>query len=178
MTDFLDQYLALKEKVKEAGSELTISIVIPEVNSEYLYSVRRLSDSDDPADWIKSISDYVETDEYLEALLVARSAMSLRKLDKEVDADLRDIKIEVTAVDLFYFANLAKGLQAAINLVHKTNNVKFEYTKERYEKYMDDVFDEQYLTETARNLLLYKKDRDDKEEAPTEEISNNDDHPV
>jgi len=113
--NFLSKFKELDEKAKSYDAILTIALVVPGVLDEkMLYSLRKISDSDDPIAGLDALSAYLDTKLFWYDYERGKNAIHEHDFVNEFNEELRKIKVEVTALDLMHLRARSEDALAAI----------------------------------------------------------------
>jgi hypothetical protein len=122
VSDFLTRFKEVDAKAEKNGASLTISLVIPgEIQENMVYTLRKLSDTDDPLEALDTIDLFIDTPEFEIHLERGLNIIHEREDAKVVDEKLREMKFEVNAVDLFWIINgVNSGFARAQSLLERS----------------------------------------------------------
>jgi hypothetical protein len=168
VTDFLTHFNEVAAKAEEHGALLSISLIIPrEIQESMVYTVKKISDTEDPIEGLDTIDVYIDTPEFAISLEKGLNLIDEHEDAKALDAKLSEMKFEVNAVDLLWILN---GANAGVD---RTRSVlERSLGKEKYDeavglvrkseqKRLLNVIAESYLEDDYTEVTFPKDDTDE-----------------
>ena len=158
MTEFLDDFLVIAQKAKDAGAVLGLTLYLPYPDEEWLYELKILTESDDPKEQLVAVSNYIGTPEFEKRLAAALVRIEDQRISNETDAKLREFKFEMDAVDLLYLANRSQENAYRIDqLLKEKTGEQFEEIMRIYTDYVVQLGLRSAVEKLTEDRLLKKR---------------------